>query len=97
MAQKKNRDFMVIATKFTSNFKLEKDGKGKTVNHAGNHRRSLHVSLRDSLKKLQTDYIDILYLHWWDWTTGIEGKSKIGTWEESTNCLQRSWILLMLL
>lgn len=30
------------------------------------------MSLRDSLKKLQTDYIDILYLHWWDWTTGIE-------------------------
>ncbi|USW53307.1 Putative NADP-dependent oxidoreductase domain-containing protein [Septoria linicola] len=72
MAQKKNRDHMVIATKFTSNFKMEKEGKGRTVNHAGNHKRSLHVSLRDSLKKLQTDYIDILYLHWWDWTTGIE-------------------------
>ena len=28
--------------------------------------------MRDSLKKLQTDYIDLLYLHWWDHTTSIE-------------------------
>lgn len=25
-----------------------------------------------SLKKLRTNYIDILYVHWWDWTTSIE-------------------------
>ena len=30
------------------------------------------MSIRDSLKKLQTDFIDILYLHWWDHTTSIE-------------------------
>lgn len=30
------------------------------------------MSVRDSLKKLQTDWIDILYLHWWDHTTSIE-------------------------
>lgn len=24
-----------------------------------------------SLKKLRTDYIDILYVHWWDWNTSI--------------------------
>lgn len=32
----------------------------------------MHVSLRDSLEKLQTDWIDILYVHWWDWTTSVE-------------------------
>lgn len=42
------------------------------VNNSGNHKKSLHMSVRDSLEKLQTDYIDILYLHWWDWTTGIK-------------------------
>ena len=26
----------------------------------------------DSLKKLKTDYIDILYVHWWDWNTTVE-------------------------
>ena len=25
-----------------------------------------------SLKKLRTTYIDVLYVHWWDWTTSIE-------------------------
>jgi aryl-alcohol dehydrogenase-like predicted oxidoreductase len=30
------------------------------------------MSVRDSLKKLQTDFIDVLYLHWWDYTTSIE-------------------------
>ena len=44
-----------------ANYKL---GKNKTVNYTGNHKRSLHMSVRDSLKKLQTDFIDILYLHW---------------------------------
>jgi aryl-alcohol dehydrogenase-like predicted oxidoreductase len=28
--------------------------------------------MRDSLRKLQMDWIHILYLHWWDWTTSIE-------------------------
>jgi aryl-alcohol dehydrogenase-like predicted oxidoreductase len=31
----------------------------------------MHVSVRDSLKKLQTDWIDILYLHWWDYSSSI--------------------------
>ncbi|KAK3055841.1 hypothetical protein LTR09_003075 [Extremus antarcticus] len=40
-------------------------------NFQGNHSKSLHVSLAASLKKLQTDYIDLLYVHWWDFTTSI--------------------------
>jgi aryl-alcohol dehydrogenase-like predicted oxidoreductase len=72
MAERKNRDLMVIATKFTTPYRSHELGKGKTVNFSGNHKRSIHMSVRDSLKKLQTDFIDILYLHWWDWTTSIE-------------------------
>ncbi|KAE8351051.1 NADP-dependent oxidoreductase domain-containing protein [Aspergillus coremiiformis] len=72
MASRKNRDRVVIATKFTTDYKSYALGKGKVSNHCGNHRRSLHVSVRDSLQKLQTDWIDILYLHWWDHTTSIE-------------------------
>ncbi|KAI1321400.1 aryl-alcohol dehydrogenase [Xylariaceae sp. FL0255] len=72
LAARKNRDQIVLATKFTSDYQSHKYGKGRVVNSCGNHRKSLQMSLRDSLTKLQTDYIDILYLHWWDWTTSIE-------------------------
>jgi len=72
MAERKIRDQLVIATKFTTDYKSHELGKGKAPNSCGNHKRSLHMSVRDSLKKLQTDWIDILYLHWWDYTTSIE-------------------------
>ena len=32
----------------------------------------MHNSVDASLKKLRTDYIDILYVHWWDYVTGVE-------------------------
>ncbi|KAK3315681.1 NADP-dependent oxidoreductase domain-containing protein [Apodospora peruviana] len=74
MSSRQIRDNLVIATKYTSDYKLHTcpDQKGRTANHGGNHRRSLHMSVRDSLRKLQTDYIDILYVHWWDYQSSIE-------------------------
>ena len=30
------------------------------------------MSVEASLKKLRTTYIDILYIHWWDYTTTVE-------------------------
>lgn len=72
MTARKNRDQLVIATKYTSSYKTYELGKSKASNHVGNSRRSLHMSVRDSLAKLQTDYIDILYLHWYDQLTSIE-------------------------
>lgn len=44
---------------------------GIGVNYAGNHKKSLRTSLDASLKKLRTDYIDVLYVHWWDHSTSI--------------------------
>ncbi|KAK5138579.1 putative aryl-alcohol dehydrogenase aad14 [Meristemomyces frigidus] len=72
MEERKNRDFLVIASKFTTPYRNHADGPGHTVNYCGNHKKSLHLSLRDSLKKLRTDYLDVLYVHWWDWTTSVE-------------------------
>lgn len=72
MAERKNRDHMVIATKYTTDYRSHELGKGRTPNSVGNHKRSMFLSLRDSLRKLQTDFVDILYLHWWDHTTSIE-------------------------
>jgi len=69
---------MVIATKFTTPYRnydigpAQKKGAPQTVNYSGNHKRSLMMSVRDSMEKLGTDYIDLLYLHWWDHTTSIE-------------------------
>ena len=52
-------------TRYTTDYRSHELGKGKTVNYAGNHRKSLHLSIHASLKKLRTDYIDLLYVHWW--------------------------------
>ena len=45
---------------------------GQATNFVGNNLKSMHVSLEGSLKKLHTDYIDIFYVHWWDFVTPIE-------------------------
>jgi len=42
-----------------------------SVNYAGNSVKSLRESVANSLKNLQTDYIDLLYVHWWDYTISI--------------------------
>lgn len=72
MAKRKNRDDLVVATKFTKDYRAHKVGQCNAPNAGGNHKKSLHVSVRDSLRKLQTDYVDILYMHWWDYTTSIK-------------------------
>ncbi|OQU95932.1 hypothetical protein CLAIMM_02087 [Cladophialophora immunda] len=72
MTERQNRDMLVLATKFTSPYRSHQLGKAHTVNYSGNHRKSLNLSVTASLEKLQTSYIDILYLHWWDWSTSIE-------------------------
>lgn len=71
-AERGIRDQLVIATKFTSDYRSHEVGKGNFSNCVGNHRKSIHISVRDSLRKLQTDYIDLLYVHWWDYTTTIK-------------------------
>lgn len=72
MAARGNRDQLVLATKYSLDYRFHAVGMGKTPNSTGNHKRSLHMSVRDSLRKLQTEWIDILYVHFWDYTTSIE-------------------------
>ncbi|KAI0716466.1 aryl-alcohol dehydrogenase [NADP+] [Earliella scabrosa] len=66
------RDQMVIATKYSTNFKRGRADIKQHTCYTGNSMKSLHVSVEASLKKLRTDYIDILYLHWWDFQTSVE-------------------------
>ncbi|KAJ5922479.1 aryl-alcohol dehydrogenase AAD14 [Penicillium verrucosum] len=72
MASRNNRDQIVIGTKYSFDYRSWEAGKGNVPNAAGNSKRNMFHSVRDSLRKLQTDYIDIFYLHWWDHTTSIE-------------------------
>jgi len=54
------------------NYKQRDSTINQKVMYTGNSNKSLHLSVEASLKKLRTTYIDLLYVHWWDWETSIE-------------------------
>ncbi|GJE90821.1 aryl-alcohol dehydrogenase-like protein [Phanerochaete sordida] len=64
------RDEIVLATKYTTDYHRGKGGQHSCF--VGNHAKSLKNSLRDSLRKLRTAYVDVLYVHWWDYTSSVE-------------------------
>jgi aryl-alcohol dehydrogenase-like predicted oxidoreductase len=61
-----DREGLVLATKYTT---LRRPGD---PNSGGPHRKSLFASVEASLRHLGTDYIDLLHLHVWDFTTPVE-------------------------
>ncbi|KAL3455986.1 NADP-dependent oxidoreductase domain-containing protein [Aspergillus heterothallicus] len=70
IASRDNRDQLIIATKYSAGFK----GYNKDLiqsSYVGNGAKSMRLSLEASLKKLQTDYVDLFYVHWWDYATTI--------------------------
>lgn len=73
MASRKNRDQIVLATKFTTAYPAPGTATTPKIraNYQGQHAKSIHLSVEASLKKLQTSYIDLIYIHWWDFTTSI--------------------------
>src|SRR6201999_3594298 len=60
------RDRLVIATKFSSNH-FPGDPNG-----GGSNRKAVIAACEQSLRRLQTDYIDLYWLHNWDKFTPIE-------------------------
>jgi aryl-alcohol dehydrogenase-like predicted oxidoreductase len=60
------RERFVIATKYTLS------QRATDPNGGGNHRKNLAYSLDASLKRLKTDYIDLYWLHAWDFLTPVE-------------------------
>ncbi|EED77078.1 predicted protein [Postia placenta Mad-698-R] len=66
------RDQLVVATKYTNNFKMGDPSVKQYVNYMGNNVKTLKLSFEASLRKLRTSYIDILYLHYWDLHTSME-------------------------
>ena len=61
-----DRDKFVLATKYS--FPTVRGAP----NTGGNHRKSMIRSLEGSLKRLGTDYVDLFWLHAWDFSTSVE-------------------------
>jgi aryl-alcohol dehydrogenase-like predicted oxidoreductase len=61
-----DRERFVLSTKYTMSM------DGTDPNAAGNHRKSLRRSLEASLRRLNTDWIDLYWVHIWDPATPVE-------------------------
>ena len=63
---KGHRESVVLATKYSNAV------PGTDPNAAGNHRKNMTQAVEASLKRLQTDYIDLYWMHIWDEVTPVE-------------------------
>jgi aryl-alcohol dehydrogenase-like predicted oxidoreductase len=61
-----HRESVVLATKYSL------AAPGSDPNAAGNHRKSMMQAVEGSLKRLQTEYIDLYWVHVWDGITPVE-------------------------
>ncbi|MFM5906942.1 MAG: aldo/keto reductase [Novosphingobium sp.] len=63
---KDRRERLVLSTKYSLTT------RPGDPNNSGNHRKSMVRGVEDSLRRMQTDYIDLLYLHMWDYRTPVD-------------------------
>ncbi len=64
-----DRHRLVVATKYSL---FDGMTAGTDPNGSGNHRKNMFRSVEGSLKRLQTDFIDLLWIHIWDYTTPMD-------------------------
>src|ERR1700730_11938491 len=63
---KGHRASMVLATKYSN------AAPGTDPNAGGNHRKNMMQAVEASLRRLQTEYIDLFWVHIWDQITPVE-------------------------
>jgi aryl-alcohol dehydrogenase-like predicted oxidoreductase len=61
-----DREYFVLGTKYSLTT------HPADPNGGGNHRKSMLRSLEASLRRLRTDYIDVYWLHVWDFLTPVD-------------------------
>ena len=67
-----DRNRYVVTTKYTNTLYSALDPRIKDhPNAGGNHKKSMVQSVEGSLKRLNVDYIDLLWVHFWDYSTDI--------------------------
>ncbi|KEF61839.1 uncharacterized protein A1O9_03410 [Exophiala aquamarina CBS 119918] len=71
MQLRENRDQIVLATKYSGLYNMQDPKIQIRCNTQGNGSKSLRLSVDSSLLRLKTSYLDLLYVHWWDYTTSI--------------------------
>ncbi|EED22040.1 aldo/keto reductase, putative [Talaromyces stipitatus ATCC 10500] len=71
MKIRENRDEIVLATKYSSAWQLANPKIKIQSNFGGNNKKSMLTAFDSSLARLQTNYVDIFYVHIWDFTTSI--------------------------
>jgi aryl-alcohol dehydrogenase-like predicted oxidoreductase len=79
-----DRDRYIVATKYSGAVGMYSATAGAgeraavqrpldgDIGASGNNRRNMMRSVEASLRRLNTDYIDLLYVHFWDYTTQID-------------------------
>lgn len=81
---KSDRERFIVATKYTGAVGMYSANAGAgeraavrrpldgDIGASGNSRRNMVRSVEASLRRLDVDYIDLLYVHFWDYTTSID-------------------------
>ena len=60
-----NRDDLIVASKYSMTTDAAR------LNAGGNHRKNLTQALEMSLQRLNTDFIDLYWVHGWDQVTPV--------------------------
>lgn len=74
LQKSKKRDQIILATKIAGRVRNPGQAANVRDGQSRHDRNNIEAALHDSLKRLQTDYVDLYQLHWPDRTTNFFGQ-----------------------